>query len=72
MMKMPKVNFKSKIITFSFQEAMDIMSYMEKVGAYGGHKTGRTAFDVMREFGVLEAFVKLRDVVIEKYRKEGV
>lgn len=69
---MPRVNFKRGRVTFSFQEARDIMSYMEKIGAYGGHKTGKTAFDVMREFDVLESFVKLRDLVIEKYQKEGV
>ena len=64
---MPLVNFNSSTITFSFEEANKIVAYMEKVGAYGGHKTGKTAFQVMEEFDVLEAFTKLREIVRYEY-----
>jgi hypothetical protein len=64
---MPRVLFP---ISFSFEEALALTGYMEKVGAYGGYKTGKTAFDVMEEFNVLETFTKLRELVRRELDKE--
>ena len=64
---MPLVKFDKQLITFTFDEANKIMSYMEKVGGYGGHKTGKTAFQVMEEFDVLDTFSKLREIVRYEY-----
>jgi replicative DNA helicase len=38
---MPLVRFDKQELTFSFDEANKLLAYMEKVGAYGGHKTGK-------------------------------
>lgn len=64
---MPRVKFTAQEITFSFDEANKLMAYMEKVGAYGGHKSGKTAFQVMEEFEVLETFAKIREIVRMEY-----
>jgi len=64
---MPRVNFKTLELTFSFEEANKLMAYMEEVGAYGGHKTGKTAFDIMKEFDVLDTFAKIREIVRMEY-----
>jgi hypothetical protein len=64
---MPLVRFDKQELTFSFDEANKLLAYMEKVGAYGGHKTGLTAFDVMQEFDVLELFTKIREIVRAEY-----
>ncbi len=66
---MPRVNFNKKRITFTFEEANKLMSYMEKIGSYGGHRTGKTAFQVMDEFGVLGVFGDLYEIVRRKYEK---
>jgi len=57
-------------LTFTFEEADKLMAYMEKVGAYGGARTGKTAFQVMEEFDVLETFSKLREMVKMKYEED--
>ena len=64
---MPRVKFIKQEITFSFEEANKLLAYMEKVGAYGGHKTGKTAFQLMEKFDVLETFAKIREIVRYEY-----
>ena len=64
---MPKVKFDPREITFSFEEAKGLLAYMEQVGAYGGHKTGKTAYDIMKEFNVLDTFQKIREIVFLEY-----
>lgn len=64
---MPLVKYDKQEITFSFEEANKLIAYMEQVGGYGGHKTGKTAFDIMRDYEVLDTFAKLREIVRVEY-----
>ena len=64
---MPLVKFDKQIINFTFEEANKLASFMEKIAGYGGHKSGKTAFQVMEEFDVLDTFSKLREIVRYEY-----
>jgi hypothetical protein len=64
---MPLLTVIRRKITFSLEEAVKLTAYMEQVGDYSGHKMGKTAFDMMRDYEVLDIFEKLREIIIAEY-----
>jgi hypothetical protein len=65
---MPRIII-NKEISFSFKEANNLVPFMEQIADYIGHKTGKTAYQVMDDYDVLNIFHKLRHIVWNKYDK---